>query len=138
MSWGDLYLYMIQSIAGKRSIVRTGFLWKRWSGRQAATWVVLDAPHEVVTLGYWVCAQGALDIKEFYKNRRQLLLFRRFKINDNNCPQHLLLKRAKSEETRSAVQEPPRNRTYLRRKTPTLSWLLYNRSPQRSVQRHAT
>jgi len=80
MSWGDLYLYMIQRVAEERSIIRTGFLWKRWTERQAATWVVIPAPHEVATRGHWVDAQGALDTKAFYKNRRQLLLLRPFNL----------------------------------------------------------
>jgi len=105
MSWGDLYLYMTHSVAEERSIVRTGFLWKRWNERQAATWVVIPAPHAVATLGDWVGAQGALDIKAIYRNRRQLLLLRRLKINDINCPRHLSLKRAKSKKTRSAYKK---------------------------------
>jgi hypothetical protein len=98
---------------------------------------VITEVHEVTTPGDWVSAQGALDIKAFYKNRLQLLLLRRFKINGNNCPQQFSLKQTKSEETRSAVQEPPGTRTYLRRKTPTLSCLPCSRSLQRSVRRHA-
>jgi hypothetical protein len=51
---------MIHSVAEKRSIVRTSFLWKRWSGRQAATWFVIPAPYEVVILADWAGVQGAL------------------------------------------------------------------------------
>jgi len=58
---------MIQSVAEERSIVRTGFLWECWSERQAATWVMIPASHEVAILGDWFGAQGALDTKAFYK-----------------------------------------------------------------------
>jgi hypothetical protein len=67
MSWGDLYLYMIQSVAKKRSIVRTDFLWKRWSGRPAETWVVIPAAHGVVTQGAGPVHKVLLILKHFTK-----------------------------------------------------------------------
>jgi hypothetical protein len=64
-SWGDLYLYIIKSVAEKTSIVKTGFLWNRCIGSHVATRLVISAPHEVVILWDRAGAQGALDIKTF-------------------------------------------------------------------------
>jgi hypothetical protein len=71
MSWGDLYLHMIQGVAEKKPNVRTGFLPNLRSGRHAAAWAVMSAPHYVVTPGYWTGAQVALDVKAVYKNQRR-------------------------------------------------------------------